>query len=72
MLHIARKYSWGARLDEQRRAVGAADRVAWGRLFFAYFLLAKQKKVRRASSAKNNRRKSPKPKNRGLSPVWTV
>ena len=40
-----------------------------GRLFFAYFLLAKQKKVRRAASAKPHGRTSAKPKYRGLSPV---
>ena len=35
----------GPRPFEQHRAVGEADRVSWGRLFFGYFLLAKQKKV---------------------------
>ena len=69
-------------LSEARRAEfrsAREDRVAQGslrsraltpgRLFFAYFLLAKQKKVRRAASAKPHRRTSAKPKYRGLSPV---
>jgi hypothetical protein len=47
MRRIARKYSWGARLNKSRREVGAADRGAGGRLFFGDFLLAKQKKVTR-------------------------
>ena len=69
-------------LSEARRAEfrsAREDRVAQGtlrsraltpgRFFFAYFLLAKQKKVRRAASAKPHRRTSAKPKYRGLSPV---
>ena len=69
-------------LSEARRAEfrsAREDRVAQGtlrsraltpgRLFFAYFLLAKQKKVRRTASAKPHRRTSAKPKYRGLSPV---
>ena len=69
-------------LSEARRAEfrsAREDRVAQGtlrsraltpgRLFFAYFLLAKQKKVRRAASAKPHSRTSAKPKYRGLSPV---
>ena len=72
-------------LSEARRAEfrsAREDRVAQGtlrsraltpgRLFFAYFLLAKQKKVRRASSAKNNGCTSAKLKYRGLSPVCPV
>ena len=38
--------SAAARRFEQRKGVGVADRVSWGRLFFGYFILAKQKKVR--------------------------
>ena len=42
----AKPSSAAARRFEQRKGVGVADRVSWGRLLFGYFFLAKQEKVR--------------------------
>ena len=45
-LGAAKPSSAAARRFEQRKGVGVADRVSWGRLLFGYFFLAKQEKVR--------------------------
>ena len=47
---------------EQRKGVGKADRVSWGRLFFGYFLLAKQKKVRPPVNGGTQRIRKPSPR----------